>query len=105
MSDHGLAAHVGDRLVLDDTYDDGRKRVGVVMELRTPDGSPPYLVRGMTAPSHSCIRARTPEWNRDRPDRPTLALGGLRPCGPQPAHTPTNRRAVPSFWHALLTSA
>jgi hypothetical protein len=45
MSGPDLVAHVGDRLVLEDTYDDERKRVGVVVELRTPDGSPPYLVR------------------------------------------------------------
>ena len=45
MSGHTLVAHVGDRLVLEDTHAGERKRVGVVLELRKPDGSPPYLVR------------------------------------------------------------
>ena len=45
MSGHGLVAHVGDRLVVEDTQAGDRKRVGVVVELRKADGSPPYLVR------------------------------------------------------------
>ena len=40
-----MKAHVGDRLVLEGTHVGDARRVGIVMELRHEDGTPPYVVR------------------------------------------------------------
>ncbi|MEU7004627.1 DUF1918 domain-containing protein [Nonomuraea sp. NPDC046570] len=40
-----MKAAVGDRLVVEGTYNNEPRRIGVIMELRRPDGSPPYVVR------------------------------------------------------------
>ncbi len=40
-----MKASVGDRIVVVSTKVDGPVRDGVVVELRHPDGTPPYLVR------------------------------------------------------------
>jgi hypothetical protein len=38
------SAQVGDRVVLESTHAGGRRRTGVIMELRREDGRPPYVV-------------------------------------------------------------
>ncbi|GIH95779.1 DUF1918 domain-containing protein [Planobispora siamensis] len=40
-----MKAAVGDRLFVEGTRGDDVRRIGVIMELRHPDGSPPYVVR------------------------------------------------------------
>ena len=40
-----MKCRVGDRLVIEGTHVGDPRRVGVVVELRHPDGSPPYVVR------------------------------------------------------------
>jgi hypothetical protein len=40
-----MKASVGDRLVINATHVDGPVRDGEVVEVRGPNGSPPYLVR------------------------------------------------------------
>ncbi|MCC5574816.1 DUF1918 domain-containing protein [Microtetraspora sp. AC03309] len=40
-----MKAMVGDRLVLESTRSDRPNHVGVIVALRHPDGSPPYVVR------------------------------------------------------------
>jgi hypothetical protein len=40
-----MKAHVGDRIVLAGTHVGDPRRVGVVVELRHDDGTPPYVVR------------------------------------------------------------
>lgn len=40
-----MKASVGDRLVINATHVDGPVRDGEVLEVRGPNGSPPYLVR------------------------------------------------------------
>ena len=40
-----MKAQVGDRLVLAGTHVGDLDRVGVILELRNEDGTPPYLVR------------------------------------------------------------
>ena len=40
-----MKADVGDRLILEGTHVGDRRRIGLVLELRHTDGSPPYLVR------------------------------------------------------------
>jgi hypothetical protein len=39
-----MKAHVGDRLVLEGTHVGDHRRVGVIMEVRSEDGAPPYVV-------------------------------------------------------------
>lgn len=41
----GMRAKLGDRLILESTHVGDRRRIGIVTELRHPDGSPPYMVR------------------------------------------------------------
>ena len=41
----GMNAKLGDRLILEGTHVGDRRRVGIVVELRHPDGTPPYVVR------------------------------------------------------------
>jgi hypothetical protein len=40
-----MKAHIGDRLVLAGTHVGDARRVGVIIDVRHADGSPPYLVR------------------------------------------------------------
>ncbi len=40
-----MKAHVGDRFVVEGTHLEEPRRVGVVIEVSHPDGSPPYRVR------------------------------------------------------------
>lgn len=40
-----MKAHVGDRLVLEGTHVGDHRRIGVIIEVRHDDGSPPYRVR------------------------------------------------------------
>ena len=40
-----MIAHIGDRIVLDDTHLSGRRRVGIVIAVAHADGGPPYRVR------------------------------------------------------------
>jgi Domain of unknown function (DUF1918) len=40
-----MKAHLGDRLVLEGTHVDDPRRIGIIIEIHHPDGSPPYLVR------------------------------------------------------------
>lgn len=40
-----MKAQVGDRLVVEGTHVDDPRRVGHIVEVGNPDGSPPYLVR------------------------------------------------------------
>lgn len=40
-----MYAQVGDRLVVRSTHVDGPARDGEILEVKHPDGSPPYVVR------------------------------------------------------------
>ncbi len=40
-----MNGHVGDRLVLEGAKVGDPRRIGVITELRHPDGTPPYVVR------------------------------------------------------------
>jgi hypothetical protein len=40
-----MKAHVGDRLILEGTHVGDARRIGLVLEVRHEDGTPPYLVR------------------------------------------------------------
>lgn len=40
-----MRAKLGDRLILEGTHVGDRRRIGIVTEVRHPDGSPPYVVR------------------------------------------------------------
>jgi hypothetical protein len=40
-----MRGNIGDRLILEGTHVGEPRRVGVIVELRTADGTPPYVVR------------------------------------------------------------
>lgn len=40
-----MKAQVGDKLIIEGTHTGDPRRVGEIVELRHPDGTPPYLVR------------------------------------------------------------
>jgi hypothetical protein len=40
-----MKAHIGDRLVLAGAHVGDVRRIGIIIEVRHPDGSPPYRVR------------------------------------------------------------
>jgi hypothetical protein len=40
-----MKAAIGDKLVVEGARTGEARRVGVIVELRNPDGSPPYVVR------------------------------------------------------------
>ncbi|GII06015.1 DUF1918 domain-containing protein [Planobispora takensis] len=40
-----MKATVGDRLIVGGTHGGDVRRIGVITQLRHPDGSPPYMVR------------------------------------------------------------
>ncbi len=50
-----MKAHVGDRLVLEGTRLDDRRRVGVITEIHHPDGTPPYQVRWLDDDHESLV--------------------------------------------------
>jgi hypothetical protein len=40
-----MKAEVGDRLIMESAHVGEARRIGIVLELRHADGTPPYLVR------------------------------------------------------------
>ena len=40
-----MRGKVGDRLILEGTHVGDARRIGVIIALRRPDGTPPYVVR------------------------------------------------------------
>jgi hypothetical protein len=40
-----MKAQIGDRLIMESIHVGEPRRIGVILELRHPDGTPPYLVR------------------------------------------------------------
>lgn len=40
-----MKAHRGDRLIIEGTHVGDGRRIGVIVELRHADGTPPYVVR------------------------------------------------------------
>ena len=48
-----MRASVGDRLIVEGTYNSEPRRIGVIMEVRHADGSPPYVVRWADSPHES----------------------------------------------------
>ncbi|WP_034384179.1 DUF1918 domain-containing protein [Herbidospora cretacea] len=40
-----MKAAMGDRLIVEGSSDHEPRKIGVITEVRHPDGSPPYLVR------------------------------------------------------------
>jgi Domain of unknown function (DUF1918) len=40
-----MIAHAGDRIVLEGIHLGDRRRIGVIIAVRHPDGTPPYEVR------------------------------------------------------------
>ncbi|BCJ75835.1 hypothetical protein CS0771_53790 [Catellatospora sp. IY07-71] len=50
-----MRAHVGDRLVLEAIHVGEPRRVGVITELRHPDGTPPYMVRWLDTDRESMV--------------------------------------------------
>jgi hypothetical protein len=40
-----MKAEIGDHLVMESAHVGEPRRIGVILELRHPDGTPPYLVR------------------------------------------------------------
>jgi Domain of unknown function (DUF1918) len=45
MKGGAMLAHVGDTLIAEGTHVGAARRVGVIIELRHDDGTPPYVVR------------------------------------------------------------
>ncbi|WP_433236364.1 DUF1918 domain-containing protein [Streptosporangium sp. CA-135522] len=50
-----MKAAVGDKLIVEGTRHGETRRVGVIVELRHPDGSPPYMVRWTGADQVSLV--------------------------------------------------
>lgn len=63
-----MKAQVGDRLVLRGTHVDDPGRVGIIVELHNPDGSPPYLVRWL-ADGHESLVFPGPDAHVEPPHR------------------------------------
>ncbi|WP_062431761.1 DUF1918 domain-containing protein [Herbidospora daliensis] len=49
-----MKAAMGDRLIVEGSSDHESRKVGVITEVRHPDGSPPYLVR-WSGDDHDCL--------------------------------------------------
>lgn len=49
-----MKAHVGDRLVLAGAHVGDARRIGIILDVREPDGSPPYRVRWL-ADGHEAL--------------------------------------------------
>jgi hypothetical protein len=71
-----MKARVGDRIVMEGTHVDDLRRVGVVVEVSHPDGSPPYRVR-WTADDHESLVFPGPDARIESP----LAQDGGTPVG------------------------
>jgi Domain of unknown function (DUF1918) len=50
-----VKAKVGDRLVTEGAHVDAPRRIGQIMEVPHPDGSPPYLVRWLDGQQTLCV--------------------------------------------------
>ena len=50
-----MKAHVGDRLIVEGTHQGDARRVGIITELRHPDGTPPYLVRWLDSEHEALV--------------------------------------------------
>jgi hypothetical protein len=50
-----MRAHVGDQLILEGVHWGDPPRVGVIADLRHPDGTPPYLVRWLDTGHESVV--------------------------------------------------
>jgi len=50
-----MRAHVGDELVVESTEPAQMRRVGTIVAVKTPDGSPPYLVHWVVGDYDSLI--------------------------------------------------
>ncbi|NUW45911.1 DUF1918 domain-containing protein [Nonomuraea rhodomycinica] len=50
-----MRAAVGDRLVVENTYGGEPRKIGVIVELRNLDGSPPYVVRWVDAEHETLV--------------------------------------------------
>jgi hypothetical protein len=64
-----MKAHVGDRLVLEGTHVGDRRRIGVVLEVRNDDGTPPYLVRWLDDDHEALVFPGTDARLESRPAR------------------------------------
>ena len=54
--ERALYAEIGDMLVIDDSGMAGLPRIGTIIAVTGPDGSPPYLVRWLAGDYESRIR-------------------------------------------------
>jgi hypothetical protein len=72
-----MKARIGDRLVLEATGLDEPRRVGVVIALNHPDGTPPYVVRWL-ADDHESIVFPGPDARLEpaRPEHATVEVAG-----------------------------
>jgi hypothetical protein len=50
-----MKAKVGDRLILEGIHVDDPRRVGVILDIQHPDGTPPYLVRWLADDHESLV--------------------------------------------------
>jgi hypothetical protein len=50
-----MKASVGDRLIVEGTYNHEPRRIGVITELRHDDGSPPYVVHWMDSKHETLV--------------------------------------------------
>jgi len=50
-----VKAKVGDRLVTEGAHVDAPRRIGEILEVSHPDGSPPYLVRWSDGQESLCF--------------------------------------------------
>lgn len=50
-----MKAHIGDHLIIEGTKLSDRRRVGVVLDIIHPDGTPPYLVRWFNEDHESMV--------------------------------------------------
>jgi hypothetical protein len=64
-----MRAQVGDRLVAEGTHVGDSRRVGVVVEVRHPDGTPPYVVRWLDN-EHEALVFPGPDARIERPAAP-----------------------------------
>jgi len=64
-----MKAHVGDRLVQAGAHVGDARRVGVILDVRDPDGAPPYRVRWLTD-GHEALIYPGPDSHIEPPDVP-----------------------------------
>lgn len=50
-----MKAKIGDRLILEGTHLDDPRRIGVIVDVRHPDGTPPYTVRWLDDSHESMV--------------------------------------------------